>query len=171
MPTVFGASLLYLSALSPFFISLIVLDGFSNMVFCIPVLVMVALSVLMLFSYLCKVKTLAHDFVHAKVLSSLDSAALWPFLVYPLPFFGVNLENSVWLAVLLVLLVLFGIFYIRKDLIYANPFFSLAGYRILRITTGDKQSILLSKYIYPGWSSEITVVAIGDNVFFHKLIE
>lgn len=96
---------------------------------------------------------------------SVEKETLLYFITYIIPF--VSIGTGIWTDIFSYTLI-FGIIYIiylRSSLIYLNPLLTLLGFKTYKISTVQKNIILITKKRYRG-SVSAEVVEIEDGVYY-----
>lgn len=109
------------------------------------------------------VKHIDGQYTEFKEVENINRVNLEYFVVYIIPFLSINLLD---LGVAASLLILFGIMclmYVRSDVIYMNPLFTIAGLNLFKVkdTKGDEFVLISRKRIDKQKSEEVKELAHG----------
>ncbi len=104
---------------------------------------LIAVSTIMLYLVFASLKGISKEYKDIEDYENISRVNLEYFVVYIIPFLGVQLFSLPSILGLLFLFGIMGFMYVRTDSIYMNPMFAILGLNLFRITSEGEQYVLL----------------------------
>lgn len=97
-------------------------------------LILLFIGICFLLYLLNKHKQLTQDKIEIFEIENVTSESMTYIITYLVPFLSLNLNSTINLYCIIVLVVTIGIIYINSDMLYINPLLNMLGYKTFKIS-------------------------------------
>jgi len=169
MPNAFTRVVLFFSSYAPLFLILAIRSWVENWWLAMSLAAVAAVSVVILWLFVRKARTLAAHKLAITSVISRDGDAMSYIVTYLLPFLAVDFTKPSDIISLGIVFGVIGLLYVNSNLIHTNPLLNLVGYHIFEVQDVDgKNMALVSRRPYVRNGSELDIVSLGDYVSMEK---
>jgi hypothetical protein len=169
MPNALTCLVLFFSSYAPLFLILAIRSGVTNRWLALSLTALAAISVLVLWWFVRKARTLAAHKVSIASVISRDGDAMSYIVTYLLPFLAVDFTKSSDVVSLGIVFGVICLLYVNSNLIHTNPLLNLVRFHVFDVQDGDgKNFALISRRSYVRNGSELEVISLGDYVSMEK---
>jgi len=169
MPNAFTRVILFFSSYAPLFLILAIRSWVDNRLLAVSLAAIAGVSVIVLWAFIRKARTLAAGKLAIGSVISRDGDAMSYIVTYLLPFLAVDFKNVSDVVSLGIVFGVIGLLYVNSNLIHTNPLLNLARYHVFEVQDADgKTTALITRRSYVRNGTELDVVALGDYVSMEK---
>jgi len=104
-------------------------------------------------------------FLQIDQLENINKVNLEYFVVYIIPFLGIDILNLRTAVSLLFLFSIIGFMYVRSDSMFMNPAFAVIGFNIFKLTTKEGEDLILITRHSPKKHESISALRLSEGIF------
>ncbi len=104
-------------------------------------------------------------FLNIERSENINKINLEYFVVYIIPFLGIDILNLKTVVSLLFLFSIIGFMYVRSESIFMNPAFTVIGLNIFRLTTKQGEDLILITVHHPKKDESIAALELSEGIF------
>jgi hypothetical protein len=169
MPNALTRIILFCSSYAPLFLILAIRSWIDNRWLAVSLAAVATVSVLVLWLFVRKARTLAAQKVAITSVISRDGDAMSYIVTYLLPFLAVDFTKPSDVVSLGIVFGVIGLLYVNSNLIHTNPLLNLVRYHIFEVQDSDgKTTALITRRSYIRNGAELDIVSLGDYVSMEK---
>lgn len=157
--------LLFVSSYIPLYIIFIIQNYSSQLLVFFFGSLIVTIVVMLTIIYVLIRRLSQSTLLQVEDVENLNKVNLEYFVVYIVPFLGIDILSLNTDLALLFLFVIIGFMYVRSDSIFMNPTFTLIGLNIFKLKTANKGDVVLITRNTPKKNKPSSALQLTEGIF------
>jgi hypothetical protein len=145
MPSIFARLCLFVSSYFPLACIVSFLFWKTERVVAVTVLVIAAVGLVGMLTYLRLAGRLAHSLVTIEHVERIDAEATSYVVTYVIPFLALPSDTWQHGMALVILYLVLGVLYVTTNMVHINPMLNLLGFHLYQITEGGNEYALIAR--------------------------
>lgn len=165
MLRVYVKFLMFISSYIPLYI-IFIIQNYSNIALDLFFGVLTIGVIIILGAMYWQIRSLSKPvLLHIEQLENINKINLEYFVVYIIPFLGIDILNLRTAIALLFLFSIIGFMYVRSDSMFMNPAFTVIGLNIFKLTTKEGDDQILITAHHPKKQESVSALQLSEGMF------